>query len=136
MNKFFCIVLFLFSFIGYSQEDAWVFFRDKPNAQFYFDNPLQMLSQRSIDRRSNQNIPLDIKDIPIHQPYVDQIIAANGIAVKAKSKWLNCLHIQGSVDNIIALTLLPFVNSEKVEQLFELLRSSTGYVKEIYLLPQ
>ena len=89
MNKFFFIVLFLLSFIGYSQEDAWVFFSDKPNAQFYFDNPLQMLSQRSIDRRSNQNIPLDIKDIPIHQPYVDQIIASNGIAVKAKSKWLN-----------------------------------------------
>ena len=110
MNKFFFIVLFLLSFIGYSQEDAWVFFSDKPNAQFYFDNPLQMLSQRSIDRRSNQNIPLDIKDIPIHQPYVDQIIAANGIAVMAKSKWLNCLHIQGSIDNIIALTLLPFVN--------------------------
>ena len=98
MNKFFFIVLFLLSFIGYSQEDAWVFFSDKPNAQFYFDNPLQMLSQRSIERRSNQNIPLDIKDIPIHQPYVDQIIAASGIAVKAKSKWLEvyCRVCRGS----------------------------------------
>ncbi len=100
----------LFSFLGYAQEDAWVYFNDKPNSNYYFNNPLQMLSQRALDRRNNQNIPLDFKDVPLHQPYIDQITAAVGIQVKAKSKWLNCLHIRGSLTDISALISLPFVN--------------------------
>ena len=93
MKKLYFIFFLLLSFYGYSQEDAWVYFTDKPNAQFYFDNPLQMLSQRSLDRRTNQNIAIDIKDVPIHQPYIDQILASIGIEVKAKSKWFNAVHV-------------------------------------------
>ena len=110
MKKLFFIAFFLLSFYGYSQEDAWVYFTDKPNAQFYFDNPLEMLSQRSLDRRTNQNIALDIKDVPIHQPYVDQIIASSGIEVKAKSKWFNALHIRGAIADIQNLASLSFVD--------------------------
>ena len=110
MKKLFFIAFFILSFCGYSQEDAWVYFRDKPNAQFYFDNPLQMLSQRSLDRRINQNIALDIKDIPIHQPYVDQIGAIPGVIVKAKSKWFNAVHVRGSILDIQNLTALTFVD--------------------------
>ncbi|MDN3676539.1 S8 family serine peptidase [Flavobacterium paronense] len=110
MNKLFFIAFFLLSFCGYSQEDAWVYFKDKPNAQFYFDNPLQMLSQRSLDRRTNQNIALDSKDVPIHQPYVDQIIAASGIEVKAKSKWFNAVHVRGAINDIQNLASLSFVD--------------------------
>ena len=107
------ILLFLFiitSFPAFSQEDAWVYFNDKPNSQTFLDNPLTMLTQRALDRRTNQGIALNVNDTPIHQSYIDQIIAANGIEVKAKSKWLNCLHIRGSVANINALTNLSFVN--------------------------
>lgn len=107
------ILLFLFlitSFTAFSQEDAWVYFNDKPNSQTFLDNPLTMLTQRALDRRTNQGIALNVNDTPIHQPYIDQIIAANGIEVKAKSRWLNCLHIRGSVANINALTNLSFVN--------------------------
>ena len=110
MKKLYIIVFFLLSLFGYSQEDAWVYFRDKPNAQFYFDNPLQMLSQRSLDRRTNQNIALDIKDVPIHQPYVDQIIVSIGIEVKAKSKWFNAVHVRGTIADIQNLALLSFVD--------------------------
>lgn len=99
------------------EEDAWVFFTDKPNAQFYLDNPLQMLTQRALDRRAAQGITLSNSDAPIHQPYVNQVIAANGITVKAKSKWLNCVHVRGSVDDIQALTQLPFVQSVKFADL-------------------
>jgi len=103
--------LFLFTTVFcYSQEDAWVYFRDKPNAQYYFDNPLQMLSQRALDRRANQNISLDIKDVPIYQDYVDQIAASNGVQVKATSKWFNAVHVRGSISDIGSLTSLPFVD--------------------------
>ncbi|UPT69661.1 MAG: S8 family serine peptidase [Flavobacterium sp. JAD_PAG50586_2] len=110
MNKIFVFAFFLLTYCGYSQQDAWVYFTDKPNSQYYFDNPLEMLSQRSLDRRSNQNIAIDIKDVPIHQPYVDEIITAPGIDVKAKSKWLNAVHVRGSVDDIQNLSSLTFVD--------------------------
>jgi len=110
MRKIFVILFFVLGIHGYSQEDAWVYFTDKPNAQFYFDNPLEMLSQRALDRRVNQNIAIDIKDVPIHQPYVDQIIATAGIVVKAKSKWFNALHVRGAVADIQNLTSLSFVD--------------------------
>ncbi|RTY95327.1 S8 family serine peptidase [Flavobacterium sp. GT3R68] len=104
------IIIFLISYLGYSQEDAWIYFNDKPNSQFYFDNPLQMLSQRALDRRTTQNISLDIKDVPIHQPYIDQITASFGITVKAQSKWMNALHIRGTQADIAALAGLLFVD--------------------------
>lgn len=99
-----------FSLIAFSQEDAWVFFTDKPNASTFFSNPLSELTQRSLDRRTTQNIALDIKDAPLHQPYINQITAATGITVLAKSKWLNMLHIRGTQANIAALSSLSFVD--------------------------
>ena len=105
------LLVFVFTTHTFAQEDAWVYFLDKPNAQSYLDNPLSMLTQRALDRRANQNIALDSKDVPLHQPYVDQITAATGITVMAKSKWLNCLHIRGSLTDINALSNFSFVQT-------------------------
>ncbi len=110
MKKIICVLIVFISFSAFCQEDAWVYFNDKPNAISQLNTPLNFLTQRALDRRANQGIVLNSSDAPIHQPYFDQITAASGIIVKAKSKWLNCLHIRGSVANINALTLLPFVN--------------------------
>ena len=107
------IVVFLFlvsCFISFSQEDAWVYFKNKPDSETYLSNPLTMLTQRALDRRTTQNIPLDISDVPIFQSYINQITASSGITVKAKSKWLNCLHIRGTQANINALKLVSFVD--------------------------
>lgn len=104
------IVIFLTSFCVYSQEDAWVYFKDKPNSAVFFANPLSVLTQRSLDRRTTQGIALDLKDAPLHQPYVDQIAASSGITVLAKSKWLNMLHIRGAQTDIQALLGLTFVD--------------------------
>jgi serine protease AprX len=110
MKKLTTLLVFIVSFSMFSQEDAWVYFKTKPNSQTFLDNPLQMLTQRSLDRRARQNIALDIKDVPVHQPYIDQITAAIGITVKAKSKWLNALHIRGNQVDITALKTLSFVD--------------------------
>ena len=110
MKKILLLSFLLISFLGFSQEDAWVYFNDKPNAQTFLDNPLTMLTQRALDRRTTQNIALSVQDTPIHQPYIDQITAATGITVKAKSKWLNCVHVRGDLANIQALTSFTFVN--------------------------
>ena len=110
MKKIFLILFLVSSFYGFSQQDAWVYFNAKPDFQTYYDNPLTMLSQRALDRRANQGIALDFKDVPIYQPYVDQIIASTGITVKAKSKWLNCVHVRGLQTDINTLKLLSFVD--------------------------
>ena len=112
MRIVYLFLLLLTTSVGFSQEDAWVYFTTKPNTQTYFDAPLQMLSQRALDRRVRQNISLDSKDVPIPTLYINQIKSANGIAIKAKSKWLNALHIRGTVAAINALKNLAIV--EKV----------------------
>ena len=101
----------LFSYIVQAQEDAWIYFNDKPDAAFYLNNPLQMLSQRALDRRTAQGIILDNTDVPIAQTYIDQVTATTGITVMAKSKWLNALHVRGSQANIQLLANLSFVSS-------------------------
>ncbi|RZJ35518.1 MAG: T9SS type A sorting domain-containing protein [Flavobacterium sp.] len=106
MKNCYIILFVLFSVFGSAQEDAWVYFVNKPNAQSYLDNPLTMLSQRALDRRSAQQIDVNISDVPIYQPYVDAIDAAPGIEVLAKSKWLNAVHVRGSYDDINALPQL------------------------------
>jgi len=103
--------LMLISVSGaFAQQDAWVYFNAKPDATAFFANPLIELSQRSLDRRAAQGIALDFKDAPISQSYISQIAAAPGITLKAKSKWLNCVHVRGSVSDINALAALPFVD--------------------------
>ena len=86
-----CIFFLLFtSATVFSQvQDAWVYFNAKPSAQIYLDAPDKMLSQRALDRRANQNISLDSKDIPIEQSYINQVKTVSGIAVLAKSKWFS-----------------------------------------------
>ena len=111
MKKIVLLFLFLVSQNIFSQEDAWVYFTDKPDAQFYLDNPLEMLSQRALDRRTNQGIALDILDVPIHQLYFDQISTSSGIEVKSKSKWMNAVHVRGSISAIDALADLTFVSN-------------------------
>ncbi|MFV5689265.1 S8 family serine peptidase [Flavobacterium sp. ZT3R25] len=105
------LLLFLFiSSVGFSQEDAWVYFNAKPNSQSYLSSPLKMLSQRALDRRINQNLVLDFKDVPVESTYISQVKAVAGITVMAKSKWLNAIHVRGAQGIINSLKTFPFVS--------------------------
>lgn len=111
MKKILVSFVLMASFVGFAQQDAWVYFIDKPDVATYLANPLTMLTQKSLDRRTAQNIALDVKDVPIFPSYITQITNATGITVMAKSKWLNALHIRGSVTDIQQLASLTFVNN-------------------------
>lgn len=113
MKKLLFLSIFIFLSNVNAQEDAWVYFTDKPNTSTYIASPLTMLSQRALDRRAMQNINLDVTDVPIPQAYINQIKNATGITVMAKSKWLNALHIRGTITDIAALSSLSFVSTIK-----------------------
>lgn len=124
-----CLFFFLFlTTSAFSQEDAWVYFNAKGNEQTYYDAPLLMLSQRSLDRRITQNIPVDFKDVPLNQAYVNQIKGVAGLTVMAKSKWLNALHIRGTQSVINSLKGFSFV--EKIDFANKKLNQTGKVVKE------
>ncbi|SDR88341.1 Por secretion system C-terminal sorting domain-containing protein [Polaribacter sp. KT25b] len=109
---FLCVASF---FSTFSQtEDAWLYLKDKPNSATFLQNPLQMLSQRSLDRRIIQNISLDVKDVPIDENYYNQLKNEGNITVLGKSKWLNAIHVQGTVSQINGL-LSNFTFIESIE---------------------
>ncbi|MGX7668677.1 S8 family serine peptidase [Flavobacterium pedocola] len=110
MKKAFLLIAILSGWLSFSQEDAWVYFSDKPVAQTYIDNPLTMLTQRALNRRAAHGVAVTAQDAPVHQPYIDQVTAATGITVMAKSKWLNALHVRGTQTDIQNLENLPFVD--------------------------
>ncbi|WP_418263382.1 S8 family serine peptidase [Flavobacterium faecale] len=110
MKKTVLLLVLFVSLTAWSQEDAWVYFNAKANEQAYYATPLNMLSQRALDRRIKQNIALDFKDIPMNPSYITQVKENTGIRVLAKSKWLNALHVRGTVSDINLLKALPFVS--------------------------
>ncbi len=111
MKYIFIFLLLLTGSKLFSQEHAWVYFNNKPDEAEVMANPLHMLTQRALDRRTRQNISLDYKDVPISNDYINQVIAQNGIIVRAKSKWLNAVHVYGSENDINALLSLSFVST-------------------------
>lgn len=105
------LAFLVFSFCNaFAQEDAWVYFADKPDTETFFANPLSFFTERALNRRAQQNIALDSKDVPISESYVATVENSSGIVVLAKSRWFNAVHVRGSVDDINALQNLTFVS--------------------------
>ena len=111
MKKLYLLIFVLMASFCYAQEDAWVYFSDKPDAAYYLANPLEMLSQKALDRRERQGIQPDEMDVPINPDYIDAVASVEGITVMARSKWLNALHVRGSIEAISALEVLEFVKA-------------------------
>ncbi|HIB37459.1 S8 family serine peptidase [Mesonia sp.] len=106
----FLFTVFCFSYVAQSQEHAWVYFTDKADVTTSIANPLTILTQRAIDRKNMHNIPIDERDVPVNETYISAVKGQSGIEVKAKSKWFNCVHVIGSVQDIEALAAFTFVD--------------------------
>ena len=100
--------LFLVTFLVcqltvFAQQDAWIYFTDKPTATASLSNPISILTQAAIDRKANHSVAIDERDVPVHEPYITLIKASTGIIYKAKSKWFNAVHVRGSEADINSL---------------------------------
>ena len=100
--------LLFFSFVFSQTELVFVYFKDKPNASAFLANPTTELSQKSIDRRQNLNIPITEQDAPIEPNYI-QNIKNLGFTVTDVSKWFNGVAVNATTAQIAQLQTEPYV---------------------------
>lgn len=87
------ILIFLcFAVVSFGQTTAkdsyWVQLKDKNGTAFQIAHPENFLSQRAIDRRVRQHIPIDETDLPVSRVYLDSLQKL-GLEIFHVSKWLN-----------------------------------------------
>lgn len=111
-HKILLLLFTVFAFQLYAQdEDAWVYLEEKDNVEAAISNPLTILTQRAIDRKNAHGVIIDARDVPVNENHITTLKAQPGITVMAKSKWLNAVHVRGTVENINMLSDLEFVFS-------------------------
>lgn len=87
--------------------------KDLDHTPFSVKRPSEFLSQRSIDRRKRQGIPVDLTDLPVAPAYEKQVTEA-GIEIVGKSKWNNTLLIRIHKDKELRkLEGLEFITKRK-----------------------
>jgi len=103
---------------------VWVYLKDKgPNAMAKLNDPLSIVSQRSLDRRSKvkpQNGLLDFTDIPIYGNYVSSV-ASNVVKVRHQVKWLNCMSVEATKEQIAILANLDYVKGIELVERFSII---------------
>jgi hypothetical protein len=87
-------------------QGQWlVWFADKglqkPNDAVHY------LSQKSLQRRCLQHIPLNESDLPVYSPYLNALKPY--AKVRQVSKWLNAAYVDADENSIAALQKMPFI---------------------------
>lgn len=88
----FCLATFALCAQSASPQTYIVFLTDKSGSPFAINQPLDFLSQRSVQRRVNQGIQVGQRDLPVSEVYVDSI-RSYGVTVLNRSRWLNAITI-------------------------------------------
>ena len=114
MKQILSMVLFFIVITGFSQQipqKYFVAFTDKNGSPYSISNPQAFLTQRSIDRRTAQGIPIIEEDLPVNPPYVTAV-AATGVQVFTQCKWFNGVTVRVTDTVVLAsIRALPFVQS-------------------------
>ncbi len=104
------VCLMLLSSTGWSQVNRYmVFFKDKAGTPYQVSEPLQFLSQRAIDRRIQQGVPITAADFPVNKNYVKGVrdVGANTFF---STRWMNGVLVQCDVSIIPAIQSLLYVD--------------------------
>lgn len=90
-------------------DSYWVQLKDKKGTPYLISQPGTFLSQRSIDRRKRQHIPIDETDLPVSPVYLDSL-KNRGLEIVHTSKWLNGATVRTADTTLIKkIATLPFV---------------------------
>lgn len=109
-----CVVFTCGRTAGQSAQYVFrVYFNDKTGSP-QLTNPLVFLSQRALDRRSAQSIPLDNTDRPVSPAYINNVVALTGGKLHVTSRWLNtCVLLLTDSSKIGTITGLSYIDSVK-----------------------
>lgn len=107
------IALFVAGTDGHAQFTRYIVkLKDKGTNPYSISNPIQYLTQRSIDRRTRYGIAIDSTDLPITPRYIDSIRMAGAVTILNTSKWLNQVAIRTTDAAALAkINSFPFVLS-------------------------
>jgi len=105
LRPFLFIFLFLFQRVFAQEYKYLVHLKDKNNNGFSIANPASFLSDKSIQRRVNQNIRIDSTDLPVTAVYIDSLSSLPALRILNKSRWFNQLLIGLSDTNVLQRVL-------------------------------
>ena len=112
---FFIVSLLLYGSFTFAQNQSnlyyWITFKDKLNSPYSLSNPLQFLTQQSLDRRNNQHIALDSSDLPITPVYISSILPYTAEVVH-QLKWFNMIVVKITDSTLVdSIKQFSFVDS-------------------------
>lgn len=100
------------SALGQEQHGFRVWFNNKGDTPYSLSNPAAYLSQRAIDRRTAQGIPIDSADLPVSEKYIDTVLTLTGGKFHLNSKWLNyTVVLTDDSADILTLQGKPYIDS-------------------------
>ncbi len=95
-----------------AQRKYVIYLKDKANSGYSLSNPLSMISQRALDRRTRQGIAMDSSDIPVNSNYITQVQNTGALVIR-KLKWFNALVVDCDSITLNQILSLPFVLNDK-----------------------
>ena len=115
MRKWITAFVLLTATLASGQQIAdsvyWVYFTDKTNNGYQYDQPYEFLSERSVQRRAWQGLGVGMSDEPVTRAYVDALVAL-GAEVRHVSRWLNGVVMVNADEDLFQEVLaLPFVDT-------------------------
>ncbi len=114
MKNTFLFFFLLIASISFSQHNKyWIRFKDKNHNSFSLSNPQQFLSQKSIDRRTKQNIALNETDLPITESYIDSL-SPFITQLNHRIKWFNLIVVD--MNNAIPVRTDTFAKRDTTVQ--------------------
>lgn len=101
---------------------VYIYLSDKgPNAESKLADPLSLVSQRSLDRRSKVLPPgqlVDISDIPVFEPYSSEI-NSKVTKIRHALKWFNVISAEVTLNQLYDVANLKYVNKIDLVERFK-----------------
>ena len=87
--------------------------KDKAGSAYTIDKPQEFLSERALERRNRQQLPIDETDLPVSQKYVNELLGT-GTRLVTTSRWNNTVVLEVS-DTLLMdqVSQMPFVTGVK-----------------------
>lgn len=135
MKKYLTLILFVvFSVASFGQTESNTYiikFKDKSNSKFSIAEPRMYLSDRSIERRLLQQIPLNETDLPVNPDYLDEVKQSGG-DIFYTSKWLNLAIARVDKPEVVSrIRNLPFVKEITSAELIKQ-KKNTPFLKNFF----